>query len=127
MLPRRLAIEATHGNRAVIEQMKHAAARRTASVKQQAEALLQQLDSVSLDFERKAGKDDTLFGSVTSADIAAPSTRRASTSIAARSRCRWKSRWIAGRIPVPVRLHREVTAHIKARVVKREGGDEATA
>src|SRR5690242_2605826 len=70
LLPRKLAIEATQANKAVIEQMKASAVRRSAVEKADAEALLRQIEGVSLSFERKAGEKDHLFGSVTSADIA---------------------------------------------------------
>ena len=92
LLPRRLAVEATASNKAVIDQMKQSGVRRTAKEKFQAEELVKQLDSVELSFTRKAGKDDTLFGSVTSADIAPALDKKGLTSTAARCRCRWKSR-----------------------------------
>src|SRR6516164_10242617 len=70
LLPRRLAIEATPANRAVIDQMKAAAVRRLAREKGDAEALAKQFAGVALVFTRKSGEHDQLFGSVTSADIA---------------------------------------------------------
>src|ERR1700759_4681821 len=70
LLPKKLAMEATAANKAVIEQMKASAVRRSAKEKSEAEALVQQLNAVSLVFERKVGENDRLFGSVTSADIA---------------------------------------------------------
>src|SRR6516162_9953704 len=70
LLPRKLAIEATAANKAVIEQMKQAAVRRSAVEKADSEALSKQLETVTLSFQRKAGEKDHLFGSVTSSDIA---------------------------------------------------------
>src|SRR5262249_1037294 len=70
LLPRKLAIEATQANKAVIEQMKAAAVRRSAVEKSDAEALSRQLEGVTVSFQRKAGEKDHLFGSVTSSDIA---------------------------------------------------------
>ena len=70
LLPRKLAIEATTGNKKVIEQMKASAVRKSAKEKGEAEALLTQLEGVNLTFERKVGLEDHLFGSVTSSDIA---------------------------------------------------------
>ena len=70
LLPKKLAIEATAANKAVIEQMKAAAVRRLAREKGDAEAIAQQLNGVELSFTRKSGEHDQLFGSVTSADIA---------------------------------------------------------
>ena len=71
LLPRKLAMQATLANKAVVEQMKNAAARRSATEKAQAEALAVKLEPVVLDFTRKSGEAGHLFGSVTSADIAA--------------------------------------------------------
>src|SRR6516225_11484895 len=70
LLPKKLAIEATAANRAVIEQMKQSAIRKSAVEKAGAEELAKQLDGVTLSFQRKAGEKDHLFGSVTSSDIA---------------------------------------------------------
>src|SRR6202000_3134338 len=70
LLPHKLAMEATAANKAVIEQMKQAAVRRSAKEKSEAELLVNQLNQVELVFERKGGGNDHLFLSVTSADIA---------------------------------------------------------
>ena len=70
LIPKKLAIEATPGNKAVIEQMKAAAVRKSAKEKGSAEELGNQLDGVAVEFSRKSGEHDQLFGSVTSADIA---------------------------------------------------------
>jgi large subunit ribosomal protein L9 len=127
LLPRKLAIEATASNRAVIEQMKQAAVRRTATEKQQAEALLHQLDSIALEFYRKAGKEDHIFGSVTSADIAQLLESKGFNIDRRKVQMPMEEPLkTLGEFLVPVRLHREVTAHIKVEV-KREGGDEAEA
>src|ERR1700745_989599 len=70
LLPRKLAIEATSGNKKVIEQMRAAALRRSAKEKAQAEELSKQFDGVSVSFTRRAGEHDQLFGSVTSGGLA---------------------------------------------------------
>src|SRR6201986_1546065 len=70
LLPQKRAMEATAANKAVIDQMKASAVRRSAKEKGEAEQLVAQLNEVSLVFERRVGENDHLFGSVTSADIA---------------------------------------------------------
>src|ERR1700685_3125627 len=70
LLPRKLAIEATAGNRAVIVQMKAASVRRSGKAKTQAEGLAKQLEGLSASCQRRSGEHDQLFGSVTSGDIA---------------------------------------------------------
>src|SRR6266852_7046250 len=69
LLPRRLAIEASAGNKKVMEQMKAASVRRSAKEKAQAEELAKQFDGLSVSFQRRSGEHDHLFGSVTSGDI----------------------------------------------------------
>src|ERR1700751_1148273 len=70
LLPRKLAIEATSGNKKVVEQLRPAALRRSAKEKAQAEELSKQFDGLSVSFRRRSGENDQLFGSVTSSDIA---------------------------------------------------------
>jgi len=69
-LPRKLAIQATAGNKAVIVQMKAASVRKSAKEKTQAEELAKQFEGLSVSFQKRAGEHDQLFGSVTSSDIA---------------------------------------------------------
>src|SRR3974390_1126558 len=71
LLPRKLALQATQANKAVIEQMKVAAARRAATEKAQAEELAANLKPLVFSFTRKAVENGHLFGSVTSSEIAA--------------------------------------------------------
>jgi large subunit ribosomal protein L9 len=70
LLPHKLAIEANAGNKAVITQMKQSAARRSEREKAEAQAMASKYADVVLHFHRKAGEKDTLFGSVTSSEIA---------------------------------------------------------
>ncbi len=115
LLPGKLAIEATAANKAVIEQMKGSAIRRLAKEKVLAADLSRKLESVELVFERKVGENDHLFGSVTSSDIAhqleeqgyAIDRRKISLEEPLRS---------LGEFHVPIKLHREVTSHLKVTV-----------
>ena len=56
LLPQKLAIEASTGNKDVIEQMKAAAVRRSAKEKTSAEALAKQFDGVSVSFHAALGR-----------------------------------------------------------------------
>ncbi|HEY6972459.1 MAG TPA: 50S ribosomal protein L9 [Candidatus Angelobacter sp.] len=118
LLPRKLAIEATRGNKAVIEQMKQAAVRRSAVEKADAEALSKQLEGVSLSFKRKAGEKDHLFGSVTSADIA-EALEHKGFNIDRRKIQLHDPLKNLGEFEVPVRLHRDVTSRVKV-VIEKE-------
>jgi len=115
LLPRKLAMQATDTNKAVIEQMKSAAARRSASEKSKAEEFAAKLEGVSLSFTRKVGEAGHLFGSVTSADIAAELAAQG-VEVDRRKVQLGDPLKNVGEFTVPVRLHREVTAHLKVKV-----------
>ena len=117
LLPRKLAVEATQGNKAVIEQMKQSAVRRSAVEKADSEALAKQLDAVSLTFQRKAGEKDHLFGSVTSSDIADALEHKGFTVDRRKIQLHEPLKSI-GEFDVAIRLHRDVTSHIKVAIEK---------
>ena len=125
LLPKKLAIEATAANKAVIEQMKASAVRRSAKEKEEAAQLVKQLDAISLLFERKVGDHEQLFGSVTSSDIAKQLEEKG-FQIDRRKIHLDEPLKQTGEFHVPVKLHREVTAHVKV-VVKGEGEEVAVA
>ena len=123
LIPRKLAIEATTGNKAVIEQMKAASVRKSAKEKGSADELGQQLNGLVLEFTRKSGEHDQLFGSVTSSDIAKAmeakgfeiDRRKIELDVPLKT---------VGEFNVPIKLHREVTVTVKA-VVKKDAAEEA--
>ncbi len=125
LIPHKLAIEATAGNKAVIEQMKAASVRKSAKEKGSAEELGKQLNGVVLEFTRKSGEHDQLFGSVTSSDIAHALEAKGFT-IDRRKIVLDVPLKNVGEFDVPVKLHREVTATIKA-VVKKDAVEEMAA
>src|ERR1700689_4691608 len=69
LLPRKLALEATPGNMKRLEKMRVTFAKKEATEKKDAQTLAELLAGVSLEFARKAGDNDQLFGSVTSGDV----------------------------------------------------------
>jgi large subunit ribosomal protein L9 len=121
LLPKKLAMEATAANKVVIEQMKQSAVRRSAKEKSEAELLVTQLNQVELVFERKVGENEHLFGSVTAAEIAHGLEGKGFTIDRRKLQLEEPLRQL-GEFHVPIKLHREVTAHIKV-TVKAE--DEA--
>jgi large subunit ribosomal protein L9 len=119
LLPKKLAMEATAANKVVIEQMKQSAVRQSAREKSEAELLVKQLNQVELVFERKVGENDHLFGSVTSAEIAQQLEHKGFTIDRRKLQLEEPLRQL-GEFHVPVKLHREVTAHIKITVKAEE-------
>lgn len=115
LLPGKLAIEATPANKAVIAQMKESAVRKSAKEKVGAEELSSRLNNVVLTFERKAGENDHLFGSVTSADIAHELESQGFTVDRRKIHLDEPLKSV-GEFHVPIRLHREVTAHVQVNV-----------
>jgi large subunit ribosomal protein L9 len=115
LLPRKLAMQATETNKAVIEQMKSSAARRSASEKSKAEEFAARLNAVALTFTRKVGDAGHLFGSVTSADIAAELAAQG-IEVDRRKIQLGDPLKTIGEFTVAIRLHREVTAHLKVKV-----------
>jgi large subunit ribosomal protein L9 len=131
LLPRKLAMQATASNKAVVEQMKASAARRSASEKLVAETLASKLAPLVLAFTRKSGENGHLFGSVTSADIAHE------LEIKGFEVDRRKIQLVepikaVGETSVAIKLHREVTAHVTVtvaaeNVVETEPAEAVTA
>ena len=115
LLPRKLALQATTSNKAIIEQMKASAARRSASEKAVAESLAAQLEPLVLNFTRKSGENGHLFGSVTSADIAHELEAKG-FEVDRRKIQLVEPLKAVGETSVAIKLHREVTAHIKVSV-----------
>ncbi len=126
LLPGKLAIEATPANKAVIEQMKGSAIRKSAKEKTEAELLSAQLDAIELTFERKVGDGEHLFGSVTSSDIAHALEEKGFTTVDRRKISLEEPLRSLGEFHVPVKLHREVTAHVKV-TVKSDSPDDTAA
>ena len=118
LLPRKLALEATQANRAVIEQMKAAAQRRSVRDKADAEGLAQQMKELTLTFRRKVGEQEHLFGSVTSGDVA-EALEAKGFNVDRRKVHLDEPIKALGEFSVAVRLHKEVTASVKV-VVEKE-------
>jgi large subunit ribosomal protein L9 len=117
LLPRKLAIEATPANRAVIEQMRAAALRRSAREKGEAEELAKQFEGVGVTFTRKAGEKDHLFGSVTAGDIAEALEKKGFNVDRRKIQLDEPLRTL-GDFTVTMRLHRDVATSIKVTVEK---------
>jgi len=122
LLPKKLAIEATVANKTVIEQMKAAAVRRSAKEKSEAEALAKQFDGLEVKFERKSGEGDQLFGSVTAGDIA-EALEKKSFHIDRRKIQLHEPLKSVGEFIVPIKLHKDVTTHLKVLVDKEAAAE----
>ena len=125
LLPQGLATLATKGNVKQIEQERSALLKRAAEERSTAEAQKEQMGTIALAFERKAGEGGTLFGSVTSMDIA--EALQAKGYEIDRRRINLKDAIKeTGEYTVKVKLHREVTLEVPV-TVTAEGGGESEA
>ena len=121
LLPKKLAIEATTGNKSVIEQMKAASVRRSAKEKSGAEELAKQFDGLEVSFLRKSGENDQLFGSVTSGDIA-DDLEKKSFHVDRRKIQLHEPLKSVGEFTIPIKLHKDVTTHLKV-VIGKEAAE----
>lgn len=124
LLPQGLATLATKGNVKQIELERAALLKKAAVEKETAEAQAGQMSDISLSFERKAGDQGHLFGSVTSMDIA-EALKAKGYEIDRRKIVLKESIKETGEFTVPVKLHREVTLQVPVTV--RAEGEEIAA
>jgi large subunit ribosomal protein L9 len=118
LLPRGLAIQATPGNKKQIELQRKALLKKEAAERDTATQQADLLKGVTLEFARKVGEHGILYGSVTSMDIA--------EALAAKGYEIDRRRVLLkepikepGEFEAPIKLHREVTSHVKV-IVKNE-------
>ena len=124
LLPRKLALPVTPGNLKHIERERAKFDAREAEERQGAQAVATKLVGIVVLISRKVGETEALYGSVTSADIA---TSLASQGLEIDKRKIQLHEPIKrlGEYEVPIKLHRDVVAPIKVKVVA-DGVPETT-
>jgi len=123
LLPRKMALAVTEENRRLIEREREKAEAREAEELMEAQALQTRLEAVELAIARRVGENETLYGSVTSSDIAeALATRQ--LVIDRRKIQLPEPIKTLGDHGVPVKLHRDVVATVKVKVVPEEAAAE---
>ena len=115
LLPKKLAYLATPGNLKVIEFERQSLLRKEAKQKEDAEKLQQMLDKVEIMIRRKVGEHDALYGSVTNSDIA-DELEKKGFEIEKRKIHMDDHIKTIGEFSIPVRLFKDVTAHVKLKV-----------
>ena len=120
LLPKRLAVPATEGNKKIVEQERRAHVRREAKQKDEAQDLGKQLAGVTIAIAQKAGENDQLFGSVTAKDVADALAAKDFTAVDRRKIQLADPIKQLGEYKVPVRLHKDVTVEITVVVTKEE-------
>ena len=115
LLPRKLAYVATPGNLKVIEFERQSLIRKDAKQQDEAVKLKEMLEKVELVIRRKVGDQDTLFGSVTNADVAEELEKKGFTIEKRKIHMDDHIKKL-GDFEIPVRLFKDVNATIKLKV-----------
>jgi large subunit ribosomal protein L9 len=123
LLPRKMALLATAGNRKVIEREKEKFDAKEAEEQKVAQAVADRLANVELEIARRVGENDTLFGSVTNADIAEALAAKGFELDRRKVQVHEPFKKL-GEYAVPVKLHRDVVVSLKVKVVA-EGGQKS--
>jgi len=124
LIPKRLAIPATPGNRKIIEQQRLSIAKKEAKYTEEAELLAQELGQTHVLISRKSGDAGTLFGSVTSKDIM-NLLKTSEIQIDRRKIMLQQPIKSIGNYRISVRLHSDVTAELLVSILLE--GDQPVA
>lgn len=119
LLPKKMAVAATESNKKIVEQERQAHLKREAKESAEATDLAKLMAAVEVTIAHKAGENDQLFGSVTSADIATALEKQGYT-IDRRKVSLEEPIKKLGDYKATVRLHREVSVEIPVHVVKED-------
>ena len=115
LLPRKLALLATEGNKKQIERERAKFEVREAEERKVAEAIRDRIANVEITITRKVGETEALYGSVTSADIAAALAAKGFEVDRRKVQLGDPIKKL-GDFEIPIRLEREVVATVKLKV-----------
>ena len=116
LLPRKMALLATEGNKKVIEREKVKFDAKEAEEQGVAQAIADRLANVEIEIARRVGETDALFGSVTNADIAEVLAAKGFDLDRRKLQLPEPIKKL-GEFTVPVKLHRDVIVNLKVKVV----------
>ena len=119
LLPRKLALAVTEENKRQIEREKARAEAKDAEELKEAQALAAKVEKADIAIARRVGEGQTLYGSVTTADIADALAAR--DIVVDRRKIQLAEPLKAlGEHAVPVKIHRDVTVNLVVKVVAAE-------
>ena len=116
LLPRKLALWVTEENKRQIERERAKAEAREAVEIKDAQALAARLQAADVSIARRVGEHDTLYGSVTTADIADALTALGITVDRRKIQLPDPLKAL-GEHAVPIKLHRELTVPVTVKVI----------
>ena len=123
LLPQGLAIEATTGNKRMIDEQRRVLAKREDRERASAHGEAEKLDGLEIRFDRRVGDHGILYGSVTVLDIAEALKERGYAVDRRRIGLRDHIKEV-GDYDVPIKLHRDINPTIKIKV-RKEGTVDA--
>jgi len=112
LLPRKLAVPANSGAEAEGKRLREATARKEAKERVEAQALADEIGNKTVVVRLKMGADDKAFGSITNQDVAAALKAQHRVDIDRHKIDVKEPIKTLGEHQVPLRLHRDVTAHV---------------
>ena len=116
LLPRKLALRVTAENKKQIERERAKAEAQENEERAAAQHLAAALNAADISIARRVGEHDTLYGSVTSGDIAEALGAR-QLSVDKRKIVLADALKTIGEHPVTIKLHRDVTATVIVKIV----------
>ncbi|WP_447973686.1 50S ribosomal protein L9 [Nitrospira sp. Kam-Ns4a] len=119
LLPRKKALEANPRNVRAFEHAKRLMAEKARKEKIEFETLAKKLSAVTIMITAQVGKDDKLFGSVTTKDIAEALAEQGFEVDRKKIQLAQPIKEL-GTVAVPIKLHRDVLASVSVQVVKKE-------
>jgi large subunit ribosomal protein L9 len=122
LLPRKLALLATEGNKKQIERERAKLEAREAEEQKVAEAIADRMANLEVVIARKVGETEALYGSVTTGDVAEALAAKGFDIDRRKIQLAEPIKKL-GDFDLPIKLQREVTATVKVRVVA-EGQSE---
>ncbi|MGE3842272.1 MAG: 50S ribosomal protein L9 [Vicinamibacterales bacterium] len=117
LLPRKMALALTVASKRQVEHERKMALAREAEERSSADALASRIGHAALVIARKVGETDTLYGSVTSSDVAEALAAQGIDIDRRKIQLADPIKRLGEHV-VPIRLHRDVTAQAKVHVVK---------
>jgi len=117
LIPRGLAMPATKGNLARVEDLKRQAATRAAEALEAAKQLKGKLEAISVKLERAVGEEAKMYGSVTGKDIEEAYAAQGLVIDRRKVQLAEPIKGL-GLSEVKVKLHHDVTATLRVEVVK---------
>src|SRR5215472_14598734 len=112
LLPRRLAVLAGRGAEAEARRLREATAKREMKERDEAQELADLIDNKTVVVRLKVGAEDKVFGAITNDDVATALRLQHQVEVDRRKIDIKDPLKQLGEHQIPLRLHRDVTAHI---------------